>query len=128
MPYIFNLDIIQIIVNSMESIVGSNILNQCSGKKWLLSESIMDIVQIYTYCAGESENEDVSKHLDAKVEERGNSQAVENLPKDLLDVNWKMRHRVKDNLTNVLAPLLNIQALKKYHYWFSIFLDPRYVM
>ena len=39
-----------------------------------------------------------------------------------------MRSRVKDKLTNVLAPLLQISAPTKYHYWFALFLDPRYVM
>ena len=39
-----------------------------------------------------------------------------------------MRSRVKYNLTNVLAPLLQIPAPTKYHYCFDIFLDPRYVM
>ena len=39
-----------------------------------------------------------------------------------------MRHRVKDKLTNVLAPLLNITTPTKYHYWFALLLDPRYVM
>ena len=39
-----------------------------------------------------------------------------------------MRSRAKENITNVLAPLLEIPALTKYHYWFALFLDPRYVM
>ena len=39
-----------------------------------------------------------------------------------------MRHRLKDKIANVLAPLLKITASKKYHYWFALFLDPRYVM
>ena len=39
-----------------------------------------------------------------------------------------MRSQVKDKLTNVLAPLLQIPAPTKYHYWFALFLEPRYVM
>ena len=39
-----------------------------------------------------------------------------------------MRYWVKDKLTNVLAPLLQIPAPAKYHYWFALFLDPRYAM
>ena len=39
-----------------------------------------------------------------------------------------MRSRVKDKLTNVLAPLLRIPAPTKYHYWFALFLEPQYVM
>ena len=39
-----------------------------------------------------------------------------------------MRYWVKEKLTNVLAPLLQIPAPEKYHYWFALFLKPRYVM
>ena len=39
-----------------------------------------------------------------------------------------MRYWLKYKLTNVLAPLLQIPAPTKYHYWFTLFLDPRYVM
>ena len=39
-----------------------------------------------------------------------------------------MRYRVKDKLANVLAPLLQIPAPTRYHYWFTLFLDPRYAM
>ena len=62
------------------------------------------------------------------VEERGNTTDAENLCSNLLEVHSKMRSRVKDKLTNVLASPLQIQAQKKYHYWFVLFLYPRYVM
>ena len=39
-----------------------------------------------------------------------------------------MRSHVKDKLNNFLAPLLKIPAPTKYHYWFALFLEPRYVM
>ena len=39
-----------------------------------------------------------------------------------------MQSRVKEKLTNVFAPLLQIPAPTKYHYWLALFLDPRYVM
>ena len=39
-----------------------------------------------------------------------------------------MRSWVKEKLTNVLSPLLQIPEPTKYHYWFALFLDPRYVM
>ena len=50
----------------------------------------MDMVHIYTYFSGDYANEDVSKHLDAIVEERGNLQAVDNLRKNLPKVHGKM--------------------------------------
>ena len=83
-PYLVDWEVIKIIVTSMKHIFISIILNQCSGKEWLLSEAILDMVQIYTYFSGDNFNEDVSKHLDAMVEERGNLQAVENLNRNLL--------------------------------------------
>ena len=52
----------------MKHIVGSIILNQCYGMEWLLSEAIVDLVQIYTYCSDENTDEDVSKHFDTMVE------------------------------------------------------------
>ena len=116
------------IVTSMKRVVGRIFLNQCSGKEWLLSEAIMDLVHIFTYCSSDDADDDVSKHLDTMVEERGNSPDAENLRSNLLEVHSKMRSRVKENLTNVLAPLLQIPAPTKYHYWFALFLDPRYVM
>ena len=85
-------------------------------------------VRIYTYCSGDDADEDVSKHLDKMVEERGNSQDAENLHSDLLEVHSNMRYRVKYKLTNALAPLLRIPAPAQYHNWFDIFLDTRYVM
>ena len=86
----------------------------------------MDLVQIYTYFSGEDADDVVSKYLDKMVEERGNSPDSDNLRSNLLEVHSKMSYQVKDNLTNVLAPLLQISAPTKYHYWFAIFLDPRY--
>ena len=62
------------------------------------------------------------------VEERGNYPDAENLRSNLLKAHSKMRSRVKEKLINVLAPLLQILAPTKYHYWFALFLDARYVM
>ena len=62
------------------------------------------------------------------VEERVNSPDVENLRSNLLEVSSKMRSWVKYKLTNVLASLLQIPAVKRYHYWFALSLEPRYVM
>ena len=98
----------------MKRIVRSIVLNQCSGKEWILSEAILDLVQIYNYCSGD-DVDDVTKHLDTMVEERGNPPDVENLRSNLLEVHSKMRSRVKENLTNVLATLLQIPAPTKYH-------------
>ena len=61
------------IVTSMKRIVGSIVLNQCSGKEWLLSEAIVDLVRIYNYCSGD-DVDDVTKHLDTMVEEIGTRQ------------------------------------------------------
>ena len=67
-PYLVSWEVIQIIMTSMNLIVGSIILNQCSCKEWLLSEAIVDLVRIYTYCSGDDANEGVYKHLDAMVQ------------------------------------------------------------
>ena len=75
----------------------------------------MDLVWIYTYCSGDDADNDVSKHLDIMVEERGNSSYVENLISNLLEAHSKMIYQVKDKITNVLAPLLKIPAPIKYH-------------
>ena len=88
----------------------------------------MDLVSIYTYFSGDYANEYVYKHLDTMVEERGNSQDVDNQRRNLLEVHSKMRYLLKDKLTNVLAPLLKISAPKQYHYWFAIFFWPWYIM
>ena len=88
----------------------------------------MDLVRIYNYCSGDTADDDVSKHLDTMVEERGNSPDAENLLSNLLEVHSNMWSRVKDNLTNVLASLLQIPAPTYYQYWFVLFLNPRYVM
>ena len=70
----------------------------------------------------------MTKHLDTMVEGRGNSPDAENLRGNLIEENSKMRSRVKENLTNFLAPLLQIPAPTKYHYWFALLLDPWYFM
>ena len=111
----------------MKRIVGSIVLNQFSGNEWLLSEAIVDLVRIYNYCSGD-DVDDVTKHLDTMAEEIGNSPEAENLRSNLLEVHSKMRFQINENLANFLAPLLQISAPTKYHYWFALFLDPRYVM
>ena len=63
-------------------------------KEWLLSEAIVDLVRIYNYCSGD-DVDDVTKHLDTIVEERGNSPDAENLLSNLLEVHSKMRSLVK---------------------------------
>ena len=88
----------------------------------------MDLVRIYTYCPGDDSDEYVSKHLDTMVEDRGNSQDVENLRSNLLEVHSNMMYQVKDKLANFLAALLKIPAPTKYHYCFALFLYPWYVM
>ena len=120
--------VIKMIVTSMKRIVGSIALNQCSGKEWFLSEAILYLLWIYTYCSCDDVDDDVSKHLDKMVEDRGNLPDAENLCSNLLEVYSKMKYRVKDKLTNVRAPLIQIPVPTKDHYWFSLFLDPRYVM
>ena len=73
----------------------------------------MDLVWIYTYCSGEDADDDVSKHLDTMVEERGKSKDAENLHSNLLEVHSKICYRVKEKITNFLEPLLQIPAPKK---------------
>ena len=68
----------------------------------------MYLVQIYKYCSSEDAEDDVSKHLDRMVEERGNSPDTKKLHSNLLEVNSKMRSWVKDKLTNFFAPMLQI--------------------
>ena len=94
-------------------IIGSIVLNQCSGKEWLLSEAVVDLVRIYTYFSGEDADDDVLKHLDTMVEDRGKSQDLENLRSNLLEVHSKMWYRVNNKITNVLAPLLKIPVATK---------------
>ena len=127
-PSIIDWYVIQMIMTTMKPIVGIIILNQYYGKELILSDSIVYMFWIYTYCSGGNINEDVSKHLATIVEDRGNSQDADNLLINLLEVNYKMRYRVKEKLTNELAPLLKITAPTKYRYWFALFLDPWYVM
>ena len=116
------------IVIIMKRIVDTIFLNQCSGKEWILSEAIVDLVRIYTYCSGEDANDDLSKHLDTMVEERGNSQDAKHLHSDLFEVHYRMWYRLKDKLINFLEKLLKIPAPTKYHHLLALFLDPRYVM
>ena len=54
----------------------------------------MDLFRIYNYCSGD-DVDDVTKHLDTMVEERGNLPDAENLRSNLLEVHSKMRSRVK---------------------------------
>ena len=56
-------EVIQIILTSIKCIVASIVLNQCSGKEWILSEEIMDMIQIYTCLSGDDTHGDVSKIL-----------------------------------------------------------------
>ena len=67
-PSLVDWYVIQMTVTSMKRIVVSTALNQCSGKECLLSEVIVDLVRIYTYCSGEDDDDDdVSNHLDTMV-------------------------------------------------------------
>ena len=50
-PSLVDWEVIHIIVTIMKRIVVSIVLNQCSGKEWLLSETIVDLVRIYIYCS-----------------------------------------------------------------------------
>ena len=127
-PSLVDWEVIHMIVTRMKRIVDSIVINQCSGKEWLLSEEIVDLVWIYNYCSGDEADNDVTKHLHAMVEERGNSPDADNLRSNLLEVHSNMRSQVKDKLTNVLTLLLQIPAPTKYHYWFDLFLYPRYAM
>ena len=85
-----NCDFIQMILTSMKPIFGSIFLNQFFVKEWILSESIVDLVRVYTYCSVDDANDDVSKYLDTMVEERCNSQDAENLLSNLLKVHPKI--------------------------------------
>ena len=102
MPSLFDWEIIQMIATNMNFIIGSIILNQCSGKGWLLSEVIVDLVRIYTYWLVEDADEGVSKNPDTMVEYICNSQSAEKLLRNLIKVYCKMRHRVQYYLINLL--------------------------
>ena len=93
-PYLVDWEVIHMIVTIMKRIVGSIVLNQCSGKEWLSSKYIVDLFRIYIYCSGD-DIDDVKKHLDKMVEERGNSPDAENLRSNLLEVHPNMRSWVK---------------------------------
>ena len=80
----------------------------------------MDLVQIYTYFSSDDDDDDVSKHLDTMVEERGNLPDTKNLHSNLIEVHSKMMYLVKDKLTNVLEPMLQIPEPTKYYYWFAL--------
>ena len=43
-PHLVDWEFIHMVVTSMKRIVGRIILNKCSGKEWLLSEAIVDLV------------------------------------------------------------------------------------
>ena len=58
-PSLVDWEVIHMIVTSMKRIVGIIVLNQCSGKEWLLSEAFVDLVWIYTYCSGDNTDDDV---------------------------------------------------------------------
>ena len=67
-PSLVNWEFIQKTVTIMKRIVCIIILNQCSGKKWLLLEAIVDLVHISTYFSGKNVNKMVSKYLDTMLE------------------------------------------------------------
>ena len=67
------------IVTSMKRSIGNIVLNQCSGKEWILSEAIVYLVCINNCCSGDNVVDDVSNHLDTMVEERGKFSDAENL-------------------------------------------------
>ena len=48
-------------MTSINRIGGIIVLNQLSGKEWLLSEAIVDLVWIYTYCSDDDSDDNVSK-------------------------------------------------------------------
>ena len=62
------------------------------------------------------------------VEDRGNSKAAENLHTNLPELNFKISHRLQNNIVTVIALLIDVTELTKYHYCFALFLDPWYVM
>ena len=62
------------------------------------------------------------------VENIVNYKAVDNLHMNILDFHLKMRHPVQDKLINDLAPQIDVPSLTTYHYWFALFLYPRYFM
>ena len=62
------------------------------------------------------------------VKDRDKSQAAENLHMNLLELNFEISHRLQDKLITFIALLLDVIELTKYHYWFALFLDPRYAM
>ena len=66
-PSLVDWEVIHMIMTSTKRIVGSIVLNQCYGKEWLLSEAIVYLVRIYTYCSGDNTDDDVSKRLDTMV-------------------------------------------------------------
>ena len=55
----------------------------------------MDLVLIYNYSSGD-DVDDVTKHLDTMVEERGNLPDAENLRSNLLEVHPNMSSWVKE--------------------------------
>ena len=61
------------------------------------------------------------------VEDRGNQQAAENLHMNLLELNFKIRHRVQDKIITVIALLLDVIELK-IPLLVGYLLDPQYVM
>ena len=59
-------------------------------------------------------------------EQNENSASSVRIANNLLDLHYKILDNVKDNLAPFIEHLLKATYEKKYHWWFCLFLDPRY--
>ena len=112
---------------TMWQIVGSIVKNQAYGGKWLVSETIFDILRVYIYFSGDDMDEVFKVDLEHMVEEKDGLAEARQLKRNLEETHIKMWKNKKRKLSKYLEPLLEVPSSDNYHLWFALMLNPLYV-
>ena len=112
---------------TMRHIFGSIVKKQASGEKWIISEVIVYTVRVYIYYSGDDVDEVLKVELYHMVEDQDGLGETRQLRGNLEETHMKMREKVKIKLAKYLDPLLEAPSSDKYHWWFSLMINPHNV-
>lgn len=120
----------EVLVETMKDVLNSIKFNQMSGGQWLLADAVDDLIRLYCKFFVDEPLDNIKVIMD-RLHANGEDDI---LVRNVHELSKNILGKLKSHLEPFLEPLVPqiihdrpVLRPEKYHLWFSLFLDPRFV-
>jgi hAT family C-terminal dimerisation region len=117
------------LVETMKVVVDGIKFNEAKGNKWLLSDAVVNLIDVYVQNTEFADIPMVTKRAEELMDQDMNTEEMEemlNLVHNIKRLSQLLRKAVSEKILPYLQPLIQVPNENKYHMMFAILLDPRY--